>query len=141
MPEESASPDPVELVWRFLEAANRRDFDAMQSFFAPDAVWEGGGLASTFEGVAAIRGFWQEWFGSYEDWEVKPEQILDLGDGVGFAVIGQNARPIGATGRVQSRMAAISETVDGKIVRVTVYFDIDEARAAAERLAVERADG
>jgi hypothetical protein len=28
--------------------------------------------------------------------------------------------------------------VEGRVVRVTVYIDIDEARAAAERLAEER---
>ena len=138
MAEESTTPDLVELGSRFLEAANRRDFDAMLSFFAPDAVWKGTALSSTFEGVAAIRGFWQEWFGSYEDWEIKPEQILDLGNGVGFAVIRQNARPVGSTGRVQTRMASTSEWLEGLVMRFTVYYDIDEARAAAERLAEER---
>jgi len=59
MPEESTTPDLVELGSRFLEAANRRDFDAMLSFFAPDAVLgSGDALRMTFEGVAAIRGFW-----------------------------------------------------------------------------------
>jgi hypothetical protein len=32
------------------------------------------------------------------------------------------------------------EWVEGMIVRTTVYADIDEARAAAERLAQERAN-
>jgi hypothetical protein len=36
------------------------------------------------------------------------------------------------------RMAVISEWVEGMVVRVVVSFDIDEARAAAERLAEER---
>jgi ketosteroid isomerase-like protein len=136
--EESTTPDLVDLGSRFFEAANRRDFDAMISFFAPHAVWEGMALRTTLKGVAAIRGFWQEWFGSYEDWEIEPEQVLDLGDGVGFAVIRQHARPIGSTGRVQTQMAFVSEWVDGLIERITFYLDIDEARAAAERLAAER---
>ena len=138
MPDESTTPDLVELGHRFLEASNRRDFEAMLSFFAPDAVWEGTGLGSTFEGVAAIRGFWQEWFGSDEDWEIKPEEILDLGHGVTFAVARGDARPVGSTGRVRARLVLVSEWVEGMAVRVTVYYDIDEARAAAERLAEER---
>jgi ketosteroid isomerase-like protein len=137
--QESTTPDLVELGRRFFEAANRRDFDAMLSFFAPDAVWEGMGLRSTFEGVAAIRGFWQEWFGSYEDWEITPEQMLDLGNGVGFAVVRQTARPVGSDGRVQTRMASVSEWLDAVIVRFTVYYDIGQARAAAQCLAEERA--
>jgi hypothetical protein len=32
----------------------------------------------------------------------------------------------------------VSEWVEGLIVRVAVYDDVDEARAAAERLAEER---
>jgi hypothetical protein len=36
------------------------------------------------------------------------------------------------------RWAAVAEWADGLTTRVTVYTDIDEARAAAERLAQER---
>ena len=59
MPEDPTTPDLVELWSRFFEAVNRRDFDAMLGFFAPDAVWEteDTGAVGTFEGRAAIRGF------------------------------------------------------------------------------------
>jgi hypothetical protein len=32
----------------------------------------------------------------------------------------------------------VTEWVEGRVVRVTVYIDIDEGRATAERLAEER---
>jgi hypothetical protein len=35
-------------------------------------------------------------------------------------------------------MAVISQWREAKIVRAAVYYDIDDARAAAERLAAER---
>ena len=38
----------------------------MLTFFAPGAIWEDAGLG-TFEGAAAIRGFWRDWFASYEE--------------------------------------------------------------------------
>jgi len=63
MAEESTTPDPVELVRRASEAANRRDPDAVASSFAPDAVFEGRALGDIFEGRAAIRSFCEEWFG------------------------------------------------------------------------------
>jgi hypothetical protein len=44
----------------------------------------------------------------------------------------------GSTGVVTERAAHIYEWVDGVIARVIVRWDIDEARAAAERLAQER---
>src|SRR5213080_4581579 len=46
-------------------------------------------------------------------------------------------RPIGSGGEVQLRYAAVTEWVGGMVVRDTNYTDIDEARAAAERLAEE----
>ena len=138
MSQESTTPDLVELGRRFFEAANRRDFDAMLSFFAPDAVWEGMGLRSTFEGVAAIRGFWQDWWAGYEELWVDLEEPLDLGNGVTFGVVVTNGRPVGSSGYVRHKNAVVSVWVRGLIVRVTNYPDPDEARAAAERLAKER---
>jgi len=38
MPEESTTPDPVELTRDLTGVANRRDLDAVMSFFAADAV-------------------------------------------------------------------------------------------------------
>jgi ketosteroid isomerase-like protein len=73
--EESTTPDLEELGDRFLEAANRRDLDSMVSFFAPDAVLENAGALGAFEGGAAIRGFWQDWFASYE--ELAPDAVWE----------------------------------------------------------------
>ena len=50
MSQESTTPDLVELVRRLDEAASRLDFDAMVSFFAPDAVFEGRASGMTLEG-------------------------------------------------------------------------------------------
>ena len=136
--EESTTPDPVELRRGLLEAWNRRDFDAAQSFFAPDAVWETVGLGTTFEGVAAIRGFWQDWWAGYEELWVELEEPLDLGNGVTFGVFVTKARPVGSSGYVRHKNAVVTVWVGGLVERVTNYFDIDEARADAERLAEER---
>src|ERR1700732_2569954 len=91
-----------------------------------------------FEGQAAARGFIEDWWGSYEEYEFEAEETLDLGNGVGFRVLIQKGRPVGSSGEVELRYAAVSVWEDGKIVAITNYNDIDEARAAAERLAAER---
>jgi hypothetical protein len=57
---------------------------------------------------------------------------------VGFRVVIQKGRPVGSSGEVQLSYGAVGVWEDGKIVRMTNYRDIDEARAAAERLAEER---
>ena len=113
MSQESTTPDPVELTRRIFEAVNRGDFDAMMSHFAPGAVWETTVLG-TFEG------------------------LVDLGNGVAFAIAHQSGRLVGVSGHVQMRYVLVAIWVDGMIERMWYYDDIEEGRAAAERLAEER---
>jgi uncharacterized protein (TIGR02246 family) len=137
MSEDSTTPDLVELVRRQAEAANRRDLDAVMSSFAPDAVFEGRALGESFEGRAAIRSFIEYWFGMYEELEYGLEEVRDLGNGVVFAVVTQNGRPVGSAGHVRQREGWVYVWVGGLIARLTTS-EIDEARAAAERLVQER---
>ena len=137
MPEESTTSDLVELVRRQFEAGNRRDLDAVTSSFAPDAVMDGRALGDHFEGRAAIRSFIEDWFGAYEELKFALEEVRDLGKGVVFAVVIQNGRPVGSAGHVRQREGWVYVWVGGLIAQFTVS-DIDEARAAAERLAQER---
>ena len=136
MSHESTTPDPVELVRRQFEALNRRDFDGVMSSVAEDAVFEGR-FGDFFEGRAAIRGFVEGWFGMYEELEFRLEEVHELGNGVVFAVVVQEARPADIAGHVRQREGWVYVWVEGLIARFTVS-DIDEARAAAERLAEER---
>jgi ketosteroid isomerase-like protein len=139
MPEESTTPDPAELTRLAFEAANQRDIDAVMSFFAPDAVFQGRVAGDLFEGRAAIRGFLDEWFGSFAEVRMEVEEFVVLDDGVVLAVVSQEGRPVGVDGQVHQREGwAICWSADGLIVRLTVHADIDEARAAAERLAESR---
>ena len=55
------------------------------SFYAPDAVWEAIGMGTTFQGVAAIRGRYEDWIGAYESYEIETEEVVDLGNGSGHA--------------------------------------------------------
>jgi ketosteroid isomerase-like protein len=113
MPEASTTPDLLELGDRFLEAVNRSDLDAMLRFFAPDGVLENTGALGTFEGETSIRGFWQDWFASYEELWVAREEGLNLGNGVVFSVLIQRGRPIGSSGRVQLRWGSVGVWVGG----------------------------
>jgi ketosteroid isomerase-like protein len=121
-----------------VEAFNRPDVDALMSFFAADAVFESPVLGTSFKGVAAIRRFAEDWLGAFEEWAVEPEEIIGMGNGVVFVVYRQEGRPVGSGGLVRSRAVSVYEWADGAVARARTYDDIDEARAAAERLAEER---
>jgi ketosteroid isomerase-like protein len=140
MPREPADADLIELTRRSLEAGGFRDLDVGLRRFAPDAVWEVPELGSSFEGVAAIRGFVEDWLGAFSEFEIDLEEVLDLGGGVVFVVAREDALPAGSAGRarLQEVFAYVVTWTDGAIVRVTAYGDIAEGRAAAERLAESR---
>jgi ketosteroid isomerase-like protein len=136
MSEECTIPDLAELTRLAFEAVNRRDIDAVMGFFAPDAFLAG---FEVVEGRAAIRGFLDEWFGSFAELRFEVEEFVVLDDGVVLAVVSQEGRPVGVDGQVHQREGwAIHWSADGLIVRLTTDNDIDEARAAAERLAQEQ---
>jgi ketosteroid isomerase-like protein len=81
-----------------------------------------------------IKDYWD----AFEDLTFELEELRDLGSGVTFHVVRQHARPVGSPQYVESHKAHVSEWVDGKIVRVAVYLDVDEGRSAAEGLARAR---
>lgn len=138
MPQESTTPDLVERWRHVADALGRSDFDSGLSCFAPDAVWEVQPLASSFEGVPAIRSFVEAWIGNYDEYQQELVEGQDLGNDVVFAVNRQDARLAGTTSRVQELWSFTVTWRAGRIDRVIGRNDIDEARAAAERLAEER---
>jgi ketosteroid isomerase-like protein len=139
MSEESTTPDPVELTRRVYGFLNGGDFDSVVGMFAADSVWDvsNWGLG-THAGLDAIARFLQDWFGSMDEFEVHVEEMHDLGHGVVQVVVVQVARPAGSRKLLQVRSAPVFVWIDGLISQLTLYRDIDEARAAADRLAESR---
>jgi ketosteroid isomerase-like protein len=138
VPEESTTSDLVELTRSLYEAIERRDLDSWMRLFTPDAVLEARTVAERFEGRTAIRGFLEDWLGMFEQYALKPDEILDLGHGVVFVANCLTARHPASHAELRMRDAHVYEWADRMIVRITLDLDIDEARAAAERLAKER---
>jgi ketosteroid isomerase-like protein len=137
MADEPTTPDLVALTRRWLEVAP--DVHAAMSFVAPDALFDLStrGLG-VFEGAAAIRAFIEDYFGAFDELAYELEDAADFGGGVTFAVVAQHARPVGSPAPVRMREGYIVVWEEGMIVRGSSYSDVDEARAAAERLAEAR---
>jgi ketosteroid isomerase-like protein len=135
MSEESTTPDLVGRLHRVFEAGNRGDVDALVAFYTADVVLEAAGTGLRFEGRAAVRRFYEDWFSLYEDFDSELQEALDLGNGVGFSVLRSQGRPFGSTASAEQRSAWVSTWVEDMIPLVTIYTDIDAGRAAAERLA------
>jgi ketosteroid isomerase-like protein len=140
MAEEPTMPDLERLRrWMTVGVGDPRDSESEMSLFAPDAVWDmSHGGAEVIEGYEAIRAFFDQWLEAYEQYGQEVEEIQDLGNGVAFAVLLQRARPTGSGAWVEFRDARVLLFADGLVERVNAFVDIDEARAAAARLAEER---
>lgn len=139
MPEDFTRSDVVELVLRFVEAVNRRDFAAIEAFYAPDVVLRGAEIG-TFEGRAAALGVLEDVIAPYEEFRAETEEVLDLGFGVALTVLTARGRVGGGSAEIPFRYATVTVFREGLVARQTNYTDVDEARAAAERLAEESRD-
>lgn len=144
MPDESTTPDLEEAFRRALEAFNRGDIDAAVSIWAPDAVYHlaASGFAvvegASVTGRGSIRKLWEGLTASFDAAEFDSEEFIDLGGGVTFGVAAMRGKPRGGSSFVEIRFGFVSSWRDGRIARARNYTDIEEARAAAERLAQER---
>jgi ketosteroid isomerase-like protein len=139
MPRKSSTPDLEELTRRWVDAANRRDVDALMNFFVPEAAWEALGAGDErLQGLTAIRGMLEDWFRPYDDYEMEVEELVDFGDGIVFSVAVNKGRPVNSSAFVRWRQGFIVLMDDELIRHITSYRDIDQARVYAERLAEER---
>ena len=127
------------LTRRIIDAGNARDVQTMLGLYAPDTVWDMSSVGmGTFEGLHALRGLFEDWFGAYEEYQQEAQEICDLGHGVVFGVFVMRGRSPGASSWVQQRYAAVTTWTDGLVTNTANSLDIDAARAAAEHLAKER---
>src|ERR1700720_3329391 len=142
MSRNDTTDSPLDLTRRSFEAADSGDYDWMMSFYGPDSVFDmsDGGLGVP-TGRAAIRTFFEAWIGAFDEFEMKLEEMRDLGGGVVFAVARQTARPARSPGPLQLRHAAIAVWSDGVALSVTNYRDIERAREIAQRRAEGSGDG
>jgi ketosteroid isomerase-like protein len=139
MPEESTTPDLVELARQSVDAINRGDFAAYTGLLDPDAVWESSNVG-TVEGATAVCHLCEDVVRPYEVYEYEFQEVQNLGNGVVFEVLRFHGRLPGSASLVQEFWAFTLVWAAGLTVRIQPSRDLDDARAAAERLAQERAD-
>jgi ketosteroid isomerase-like protein len=137
--DDKSTASALEQTRRSFEAADSGDYDWMISFYGPDSVFDMApwGLG-TYQGLAAIRAFFEDWIGAFEEFEMKVEEIVDLGKGVVFAVARQTASSAGSSTPLQLRHAAVAVWENGIAVQITNYPDIEHARTLADELARSR---
>ena len=136
---EPTTLDPLEAIRENIEALNRRDPLAAAVIWSPDGLFDLSPLGvGVFEGRQAIRDFFEDWLAPYSDFKLELSELRDLGNGVTFHAVRQRGRPARGRGFVELHHAYSATWAHGLVEWATVHTDIDEGRAAAERLAEER---
>lgn len=82
-------------------------------------------------GRDAMREYVAEWVDMLEDFDFRPEEIIDAGDGAFVAVIRFSGRVHGSENVVQQHMSVVWTFRDGKMVRGREYSTREEAMDAA----------
>ena len=115
----------VEIVRSFLEA----DLDEAMAFVDPEIVWNPI-EEEPASGHDAVRASSLRWKGEWDDYELVPEQLADLGDRV-LATVRLRGRGRGSGVEVDARFYDLYTLRDGKIVRMDQFNEQAEALEAA----------
>ena len=134
--ETSPARDNVDAVLRFTDAYNRRDIEAMLEDLDPAVEWRPAfplslGEATVFRGHEGAREWFRSLYEALDEVHVEYTEIRDLGDERILAVGRLRTRGKGSGAETESPFASLTETRDGKAIRIWTYLDPDEARAAA----------
>ena len=127
------SHENVDKAREFIEAYNRRDFDAAVASFDPEIEWVLPARQSSDSciGPDEIKLFWKGLDETFDELRLDPQEFIDAGDHV--------ATRLRHYGRGKRSGLAIDEEMyhqvatfrDGRIVRMEYFGEWSEALAAA----------
>ena len=122
--------NPETLVRAWTDALNRGDAHAAASFFCEDGVFHDTGTGQRCEGRAACAQYWSS--GPFTDLKIVKTTFLTAGtafatEWVMTGVHGNDAPGLPASGRSFRLVGAgVGEIRDGRILRVTEYWNMAE---------------
>jgi uncharacterized protein len=127
------SEENVEVVRRMHDAYGRGDFQIAISCFDPEVELStpprqpGAGIYRGHEGVRRATAIW---VGTWDDFSTQMEELTDLGEQV-LARICERGRGKGSGVEVERQLFQLFTLRGGKIVRLRMFMDRDEALKAA----------
>jgi ketosteroid isomerase-like protein len=127
------SQQNVDLVGRSIDAYNRRDFETLERLNHPDVEldWSSsrGLQAAIYHGWEEVKGFYDNFLGTFENVKLEPERFIESGD----SVVVPNAAQIKGRDGIETiaRSALVFELRGGRIARICLYQETGEALEAA----------
>jgi ketosteroid isomerase-like protein len=127
------SQENVDKAREFIDAYNRRDFEAAVKDFDPEVEWVLPAQQQSDSGRgpdAAIR-FFNEIDETMEELTLKPQEFIDAGDHVATRLRHQGRGKRSGIEIDEELYHQVATFREGKIVRMEYFADWDEALAAA----------
>ena len=127
------SEENVDKAREFVDAYNRRDFDAAVRWFDPEVDWilPARQSSDSCHGPDEVRRFWDRIDDSMEELELVPQEWVDAGDRVATR-LRHHGRGRGSGLEIDAELYHQVVTFsDGTIVRIEYFASWDEALAAA----------
>ncbi len=128
------SQENVERLNSWIDAFNRRDFDAIAHLDHPAIEWRTSSEdpdASTHRGQEAVRRYLDGYIESFPDLHIEVTECFPAGDDRVVAVnrfVGESATGV----PMDWSLTTVSTVKDGRFVRVEEYFDRAQALEAVE---------
>jgi ketosteroid isomerase-like protein len=127
------TPDVFAVFVEGFECYNRHDFDAMEAFYAPDAVSD---FSRVFlderprKGRRDIRAFWDQLWDTSGGMSMRPVEVLDVGADRYVAVVAFGLRGKRSGVDVADRQAILYTMRENQVARLDVFPDRDAALEA-----------
>ena len=122
----------IEVVNRYYDALNRRDWQAHAALIAPDCTFEAPG-SEPQRGLEAIRRFDRIWEVATPDFKILPQRQIEAGSevasenlfqGTHTGVLHTPGGDVPPTGRqANQRYVGLFSVREGRIVSQVIYFD------------------
>lgn len=129
------SQDNVELVRRAIAAVNERDIDAYLSCCTDDVqlVTPLAEIGGAYEGSDSIRRFFADLSDTSPDFHLTAERVEAVGDHrvLAFLRVSATGRASGIPAAVETPTGNVYDIENGRISRLRIFFDRDEALKAA----------
>jgi ketosteroid isomerase-like protein len=129
------SQENVEKARAFIDAYNRRDFDAAVEFFHPEVEWvlPAQQRSDSCTGPDEVKRFWEGIDETFDELRLDPQEFLDAGDQVAVR-LRHHGRGKGSGLELDEELYhQVSTFRDGVMVRIEYFDDWGEA---LEELAV-----
>jgi ketosteroid isomerase-like protein len=128
------SAEEVELIRRWTDAFNRRDFDTMLDSLDPEVElheWPTAPGAETYRGPEGALRAIDKWFDVWEWMRVEIEDIVEAGNDRVLVTLHQRAKGKGSTIEVEIKSFNVYTFRDGRLFRIELFTELEPALESA----------